>query len=75
MSEFLSELADDGLAVSGPGEPPLEGTWFWMEDAQRRSVISSALANPKQGITFLSFELGQCATTMRWVSMIRAGRH
>ncbi len=63
--EFLLELVRDGLAISGPGEPPLAGRWYWMEDGQRRSVISAVLANPKQGIKFLEDELRASAGAMQ----------
>jgi hypothetical protein len=57
VAEFLSSLVEDGLALSGPGEPPLEGRWYWMDDLQRRTTISAVLANPSQGLPFLGEEL------------------
>jgi hypothetical protein len=63
--DSLRALVNEGLVVTGPGEPPLEGDWYWIEDAQRKAVIASVLANPYQGIDFLYNELWNCAAAMR----------
>jgi hypothetical protein len=57
-----------GLIRSGPGEPPPEGTWFWVDRQQRAAAFNDILRSTAHGLVFLSEQLSEAAHAMREVA-------
>lgn len=62
--QFGDLLKRENLILITPGEPPLEGPWYRMEQQQRTTTLRNLLTAPLAGAPFLQQELLAAARQM-----------
>src|SRR5262249_40050982 len=64
-SNLLRKLEKQGRIRSGPGEPPLDGTWFWCDSRQRATACDDILKSPQHAFGVLWSQLSAAAAAMK----------